>query len=177
MGFTGRKPGSGTVAGRSASVTVSPIFVSAISLIAADRMPTSPGPRLATSTGRGASTQRRVTRKSLPTAIRRMPSPFASVPSTTRTSDTAPWYGSNHESKMSARSGPSGSPFGAGMSRTIASRISSVPIPSFADARIAPDASRPIASSISLRTRSGSADGRSILFSTGTIAWSWSSAR
>jgi len=36
---------------------------------------------------------------------------------------------------------------------------------------------RPIVFSISWRTRSGSADGRSILFRTGTIAWSWSSAR
>src|SRR5438552_899032 len=72
MGFTGRKPGSGAAAGRSASVIVSPILVSPTSLMAAMRMPTSPGPSAATSTARGASTPTRVTRNSFPVAILRL---------------------------------------------------------------------------------------------------------
>ncbi len=177
MGLTGRKPGNGTAAGSSASVMVSPIFVSPTSLMAAIRIPTSPGPRDATSSARGASTARRVTMKSLPVAIMRMGWPFRSSPSKTRTSTTAPWYGSNHESKMSAVVGLFASPTGGGTSRTIASRMSSVPMPSLALARMACEASSPIASSISRRAFSGSALGRSILFSTGTMARSLSSAR
>ena len=91
MGFTGRKPRSEAAAGRSASVMVSPIFVSCTSLIAAMAMPTSPGPSSGTSTARGASTPTRVTRNSLPVDIMRMRWPLRSVPSKTRTSTTAPW--------------------------------------------------------------------------------------
>src|SRR6266481_2439808 len=93
MGFTGRKPGSGAAAGRSASVIVSPILVSPTSLMAAMRMPPSPGPSAATSTARGASTPTRVTRNSFPVAIMRMRRPFASRPSKTRTSTIAPRRG------------------------------------------------------------------------------------
>ena len=49
-----------------------------------------------------------------------------------------------------------------------ASRISSTPSPVLALARIASWAGMPMMSSISVMTRSGSADGKSILFSTGT---------
>ena len=52
-----------------------------------------------------------------------------------------------------------------------------MPMPALAEARIAPEASRPMTSSISFFTRSGSALGRSILLSTGTMARSPSSAR
>jgi len=44
---------------------------------------------------------------------------------------------SNHESKIIALSGALGLPFGGGIFLITASRISLVPIPSFADARIA----------------------------------------
>ncbi len=44
MGFTSLNPGSGSVAGCTASVTVSPILVSTTLLMFAARKPTSPGP-------------------------------------------------------------------------------------------------------------------------------------
>ena len=69
---------------------------------------------------------------------------------------------------MSAFSGAAGSPFGGGMRAITASRMSSMPSPVLALARTASCASMPMMSSISSITRSGSADGRSILFSTGT---------
>ena len=53
---------------------------------------------------------------------------------------------------------------------TIVSKISVMPIPSFAEAKIAPLQSKPIISSISPITRSGSAPGKSILFKTGIIS-------
>ncbi len=42
IGFTSRKPGSGSAAGRAASVTVSPMRTSARDLMPAITMPTSP---------------------------------------------------------------------------------------------------------------------------------------
>ena len=49
-----------------------------------------------------------------------------------------------------------------------------MPMPVLAEASTAPLASRPMISSISSRTRSGSAAGRSTLLMTGTISWSCS---
>ncbi len=72
-------------------------------------------------------------------------------------------------SSSSTRSGASGSPTGGGTLATTASRISWIPFPSFAEARIASEASMPMTSSIWRRTFSGSAAGRSILLMTGTI--------
>jgi hypothetical protein len=66
------------------------------------------------------------------------------------------------------------------MRATIASRISSMPMPVLALAstappsRQSPDAGMPMMSSISLATLAGSAEGRSILLITGTISWSCS---
>ena len=54
-----------------------------------------------------------------------------------------------NESKINAFNGASGSPVGAGTFSTICSKISSIPIPAFAEANTASDASRPITSSIS----------------------------
>ena len=68
---------------------------------------------------------------------------------------------------MSAVSGADASPDGGGTFAMTASRISSMPTPFFALARTASVASMPMMSSISSITRSGSADGKSILFSTG----------
>ena len=51
-----------------------------------------------------------------------------------------------------------------------------MPMPSFADAGTASDASRPMTSSISARTPGTSALGRSTLLMTGMISRSWSSA-
>jgi hypothetical protein len=66
--------------------------------------------------------------------------------------------------------GAFGSPLGGGTRSTIASKISSMPMPSFALARITSEGSISSAFSISSLTRSGSAAGRSILLMTGTIA-------
>ena len=77
---------------------------------------------------------------------------------------------------MIALSGAAGSPFGGGTFFTICSRISWIPIPSFAEQGTASEASRPITSSISRRTSATSALGRSILLMTGMISRSWSSA-
>jgi hypothetical protein len=75
---------------------------------------------------------------------------------------------SNQESMMSACSGAAGSPEGGGTRAITASRMSSTPSPVLALARSASCAGIPMMSSISSITRSGSADGRSILLSTGT---------
>ncbi len=69
------------------------------------------------------------------------------------------------------------SPDGAGTYSTTCSKISSIPIPAFALAKTASDASIPITSSISVRTRSGSAAGKSILLITGKISKSLSNAK
>ena len=74
---------------------------------------------------------------------------------------------SSIDRKLSALRGFSLSPSGAGILFTTASRTSSIPIPILAEILGASCASMPITSSISLITRSGSADGRSILLITG----------
>ena len=68
---------------------------------------------------------------------------------------------------ISACSGFSGSPCGAGTLAITASRIASTFSPVLALARIASCAWMPITSSISWIAFAGSAEGRSILFSTG----------
>ena len=75
-----------------------------------------------------------------------------------------------------ARSGASGTPRGAGIRWTTASRMSMTPSPVLALQGIASSASMPITSSISAFAFSGSAFGRSILFSTGTTSTPRSSA-
>ena len=71
---------------------------------------------------------------------------------------------------MSAFSGAPGSPRGGGMRAITASITSSTPSPVLALQRTASLAGMPMMSSISAMTRSGSADGRSILLSTGTTS-------
>ena len=68
--------------------------------------------------------------------------PGLSVPSNTRTTMMTPRYESYQESKIRALSGASGSPVGGGRRATMASRISSVPMPSLALARMAPSPSQ-----------------------------------
>ena len=97
-------------------------------------------------------------------------SPFFMAPSTTRTSATTPRYGSKYESKMSARSGAVASPSGAGMLYTTASSRSCTPAPVLPEASTASSAGMARPSSISSRTRSGSAAGRSILLMRGMIS-------
>jgi len=58
-------------------------------------------------------------------------------------------------------------PVGGGIRWTTASSTASVPIPSLALVRLAPSPGRPMHSSISFRTISGSASGRSLLLITG----------
>ncbi len=90
---------------------------------------------------------------------------------------TTPRYGSYQESKISAFSGASGTPRGAGRRSTMASRISGTPVPILALARIAPDPSSPMMSSIWRRASSGCALGKSILLMTGMISRLFSTAR
>ena len=71
---------------------------------------------------------------------------------------------------MSACSGPSGSPRGGGMRRTNASSNSGTPSPVLALTRRASSAGKPMISSTSRAAASGSACGRSILFSTGSTS-------
>ena len=78
---------------------------------------------------------------------------------------------------MSARAGASGSPSGDGIRSTIASRTSSTPWPVFAEIRSTCSGSSPIRSATSADAASGSACGRSILFTTGTISRLFSIAR
>ena len=59
----------------------------------------------------------------------------------------------------------------------MASKISGIPIPDLAEHNTASDASKPMISSISCLTRSGSAEGKSILLITGMISRSCSKAR
>ncbi len=98
------------------------------------------------------------------------------LPFMTRTSETTPTKLSNQESMMSACSGPSGSPLGGGMRLTSSSSRSGTPKPVLALTRTASMASMPMISSTSSATLSGSALGRSILFSTGITSRPWSSA-
>jgi len=69
---------------------------------------------------------------------------------------------------QNALSGAFGSPLGGGMRSITPSMTSITPSPVLALQRIASSASMPMMSSISSITRSGSAEGRSILLSTGT---------
>ena len=71
---------------------------------------------------------------------------------------------------ISACSGPVGSPFGGGTRLTSSSSSSVTFSPVLALTRTASSASMPMISSISLMTFAGSADGRSILLSTGTTS-------
>jgi hypothetical protein len=96
--------------------------------------------------------------------------PAETLPSTTRMSATTPRYASKNESKMSAFRGAPGSPTGAGTRRTTASSASRMPSPVFAEVSTASSAGMASASSISWRTRSGSAEGRSILLMSGMIS-------
>ena len=67
-------------------------------------------------------------------------------------------------------------PAGPGMQCTSSSSNASIPVPAFALTRGALRASRPMISSISLITRSGAAEARSILFNTGRTSRSLSMA-
>ena len=78
-------------------------------------------------------------------------------------------YESYFESKISARGGAPASPDGGGTRSTIASSSSSHPVPSFAETKRTSSREKPITSTSSCATRSGSAEGRSILFTTGMI--------
>lgn len=78
-----------------------------------------------------------------------MVSPFLTDPLNTLTVGITPRYESKNESKTSACRGSFSSPFGAGISVIIRSRISSTPAPVLPDAMMAFDASIPITSSIS----------------------------
>ena len=77
---------------------------------------------------------------------------------------------------MSAWSGDAASPLGGGMRATRRSSSSGTFSPVFALTRTAFFASRPMISSISVITRSGSAEGRSILLMTGSTSRPCSSA-
>ena len=76
-----------------------------------------------------------------------------------------------------ARRGASESPAGAGMFWTTSSSTAGILSPTLAEISGASRAGMPIMSSISCLTRSGSAAGRSILFTTGRISRSLSRAR
>ncbi len=78
---------------------------------------------------------------------------------------------------MSAFGGASYDPRGWGTRATMDSRISSMPIPSFADAAMVWAVSIPMMFSICSLTRSTSAPGRSILLRTGITSRSFSTAR
>ena len=118
-----------------------------------------------------------VTSNSLPVAIILIRSPAFTTPSITRIDEITPRYGSYSESKISAFNGASGSPSGGGMTSTIFSNISSIPMFDFALAKTTSSLSKPITSSNSCFTRSGSAAGKSILFTTGNNSKSLSKAR
>ena len=71
-------------------------------------------------------------------------------PCTTRTLDTTPRYWSNWLSKISACSGASGSPDGAGMRSITASSSSGTPSPVLAEMRRMSSAAMPSTFSISI---------------------------
>ncbi len=106
----------------------------------------------------------------MPAFMKRIFWPFLSAPSITRTRMMTPRYVSYQLSTSSAFSGAWISPFGCGTRVTMASSRSGIPSPVLAETRSASVVSMPIMSSICLATASGSAAGRSILFSTGTIS-------
>ncbi|CKF97900.1 Uncharacterised protein [Streptococcus pneumoniae] len=146
-------------------------------LIDAAKKPTSPTVNSSRCVVFGVNTPTSVTSNSFPVAIIRTLSPTFTVPFTTRIYAITPRYGSYKESKIIHCNGSSESPVGAGTFSTICSKISSIPIPAFAEASTASDASNPITSSTSWRTRSGSALGKSILLITGKISKLLSSAK
>jgi hypothetical protein len=115
--------------------------------------------------------------KRVPIAIARNRSRGSKTPSITRTNATTPRYWSYDESKINARAGASGLPVGEGIRSTIASRSSGTPSPVFAEMRSTCSAVSPISSATSAAAPSGSACGRSILFTTGTISRLFSIAR
>ena len=103
--------------------------------------------------------------------------PFLICPSFTLQKTITPLYASYKESKISALSGASISPVGGGTTFTICSKTSPTFNPVLAEMSGASLASKPIISSISSLTRSGSALGRSILLITGIISRSCSNAK
>ncbi len=78
---------------------------------------------------------------------------------------------------MSARGGAAASPSGAWIRSTIASSTSATPAPVFAEMRSTRSGSSPVSSATSAAAPAGSACGRSILFTIGTISRSFSIAR
>ena len=78
---------------------------------------------------------------------------------------------------MSARAGASRSPSGGAIRSTIASSTWSTLMPVLAEMRTTSAGSPPSSCVTSSAAPSGSADGRSILFTTGTISSSFSIAR
>ena len=100
MGLISSNPGSGSIAGRSSSVIVSPILVSATFLRLAKRNPTSPARSSSTSTGLGVRTPSVSTSDTCPFDQSRIFCPRRIVPSNMRVNTTTPRYGSNHESKI-----------------------------------------------------------------------------
>ncbi len=115
--------------------------------------------------------------KRVPVAIVWSASRRENAPSTTRTNATTPRYWSYDESNTSARGGASGSPAGGGTRSTIASSTSPTFAPVFAEIRTTRAGSSPSRSATSTAAPSGSACGRSILFTTGTISSPFSIAR
>ena len=84
-----------------------------------------------------------------PACMNRSRAPVRSVPFITRTDDTTPRYWSKYESKISACSGASASPVGAGMRSTTASSSSGTPSPVLALMRRISSAGMPSTRSIS----------------------------
>ncbi len=156
---------------------VSPTPTVLISLIEAVKNPTSPGPKTSLIIILGVWTPTSMTSYFALEFINSIMSPFLTVPFITRIEGITPLYGSYIESKTNAWRGAFASPFGAGISVTIRSKISIIPTPSLADAKTASCAGIPIISSISSLTFVGSALGRSILFITGMISKSLSIAK
>ena len=115
--------------------------------------------------------------KRVPSAIARRRWRVEKEPSTIRTKATTPRYWSYEESKTSARGGASGSPTGGGMRSTTASSTASTPSPVLAEIRRTRSGSSPTSSATSAAAAAGSAWGRSILFTTGTISRLFSIAR
>jgi hypothetical protein len=81
-----------------------------------------------------------------------------------------PRYSSYWASKISARSGALGSPFGGGTRSTMRSSTAATPSPLFAETRSASVASMARLFSISSAISSGLAWGRSVLLRTGMIS-------
>ena len=147
-------------------------------LIPATQYPTSPGRSFFTGILFGFITPSSITSYFAPVFINSILSPTLTSPSNTRKTTTTPLYVSKYESKINALNGSSSTgTLGGGTNRTISSKISSIPIPAFAEHCTASVASNPKTSSISCATRSQSAAGKSILFKTGTISKSFSNAK